>query len=68
MFVPLVQPMENVEDEIVVSDLAAEITEGVNQALHIAAVVVHHEVILDEVVEHGVKVKRTCVTPLVSLY
>jgi hypothetical protein len=60
MIIPLVQISKNVEDEVVVGDHTTEIVEGVGHALHLAIVVTHREVTLDEVVQRGVKVKRTC--------
>jgi hypothetical protein len=58
MIVPLVQPSEDVVNEVAVGDHAAEVAEGVGHALHLMTVVAHREVALDEVAEHGVEMKR----------
>lgn len=58
MLVPLVHATKNVEDEVAVKDLFAEIAERIYHGLHLA-IVVHGQVTLDEVAECGVKVKRT---------
>jgi hypothetical protein len=59
MIVPLVQPSKNVEDKIAIGDHTNEIVKGVNHAHHLATLVTHREVTLDEVAEHGIKVKHT---------
>lgn len=59
MLVTLVHATKNVEDEVAVKDLFAEIAERICHGLHLAIVVVHGQVTLDEVAECGVKVKRT---------
>jgi hypothetical protein len=41
MIVLLVQPSKDIEDEVAVEDHAAEVTEGVGCALHLATVVPH---------------------------
>jgi hypothetical protein len=58
MIVPLVQPSKDVEDKIAVRDHAAEVTEGVDHALHLVTIVTHGEVTLDEVAKRGVKMNR----------
>jgi hypothetical protein len=60
MIVPVVQPSKNIEDEVAVGDDAAEVNQGVGHALHLATVVAHREVALDEVAEHGVEVNHVC--------
>jgi hypothetical protein len=59
MVVPLVQPSKNVEDKIAIGDHTNETVKGVNHAHHLATLVTHREVTLDEVAEHGIKVKHT---------
>jgi hypothetical protein len=49
MIVPLGQLSKNIEDEAVVRDHTVDATEGVGHALHLAIVVAHQEVALDEV-------------------
>jgi hypothetical protein len=53
----LVQPAENVQDEDTVRDVNAEVEEGVNEALHLQAVVIHVEIALNEVLEGGIDVE-----------
>jgi hypothetical protein len=53
----LVQPAENVQDEDTVRDVNAEVDEGVNEALHLQAVVIHVEIALNEVLEGGIDVE-----------
>jgi hypothetical protein len=43
-----------------ISHRLAEVAEGMNHALHFAAVVVHIEVALDKDSEHGVEVECAC--------
>jgi hypothetical protein len=59
MIVPLVQSPNNVKDEVVDRDGAAKVGQGVGHALHLATIVAHWEVALDEVAERGIEVKRT---------
>jgi hypothetical protein len=60
MIILLVQPPKNVDDKVVVRDGATEVSPGVVRALHLATVVAHREVALDEVAECGVEVKHVC--------
>lgn len=60
MLVPLVQAAKHVEDEVAVEDFEVEIVKGIGHSLHLAAVVGHRQVALDEVAEHGIKMKRLC--------
>jgi hypothetical protein len=62
MIVPLVQPPKTVENEVAIRDGAAEVGQGVGHALHLATVVAHRGIALNEVAERGVEVKRTCFT------
>jgi hypothetical protein len=39
-------------------EAGAEVGQGVGHALHLATVVTHREVTLDEIAEHGIEVKR----------
>jgi hypothetical protein len=58
MIVPLVQPLKNIEDEVTVGYGTSKVAQGVGHTLHLATVVTHREVTLDEVMEHGVNMKR----------
>jgi hypothetical protein len=60
MLIPLVQAAKNVEDEVPVRDRAVKIAEGVCHSLHLAAVLSHREITLEEVAKHGVEVKGVC--------
>jgi hypothetical protein len=60
MLIPLVQAAKNVEDEVPVRDRAVKITEGVRHSLHLAAVLSHREITLDEVAKHGIEMKGVC--------
>jgi hypothetical protein len=60
MLIPLVQAAKNVEDEVPVSYRAVKIAKGVRHILHLAAVLSHREITLDEVAKHGIKVKGEC--------
>jgi hypothetical protein len=48
---------QNVQDEDTVRDVNAEVDEGVNEALHLQAVVIHVEIALNEVLEGGIDVE-----------
>jgi hypothetical protein len=56
MIIAPVHLPKNVEDKVAVGDDAATVGHGVGHALHLATVVTHRGVTLDEVVEHGVEV------------
>ncbi|AQL02389.1 Nudix hydrolase 14 chloroplastic [Zea mays] len=60
MLILLVEAAKNIEDEVPVRDRAVKIAEGVRHRLHLAAVLSHREITLDEVAKHGVEVKGTC--------
>jgi hypothetical protein len=60
MLILLVQAAKNVEDKVPVRDRAVKIAEGVRHSLHLAAVLSHREITLDEVAKHGVEVKGAC--------
>jgi hypothetical protein len=49
----LAQPAEDVQDEDSVGNIDAEVDEGVDEALHLEAVVVHIEIALNKVLEGG---------------
>jgi hypothetical protein len=49
----LAQPAEDVQDEDSVGNINAEVDEGVGEALHLEAVVVHIEIALNKVPEGG---------------
>jgi hypothetical protein len=49
----LAQPAEDVQDEDSVGNIDAEVGEGVDEALHLEAVVVHIEIALNKVLEGG---------------
>jgi hypothetical protein len=55
----LVQSAENVQDEDAVGDVNAEVDEGVGEALHLEAVVIHVEIALNKVPEGGIDVEGT---------
>jgi hypothetical protein len=57
MIIQLVQPLKNVEDDIAIRDYIVEVSQGVGHALHLATVVTHRELTLDEVAECGIEVK-----------
>jgi translation initiation factor 2 alpha subunit (eIF-2alpha) len=56
VFEVLVQPTQNVQHENTISDVDAEIDEGVGKALHLPSVVVDAEVALNEALESGIDV------------
>jgi hypothetical protein len=60
MIIPLVQPSKDIDDEFVVKDHIAQVTEGVSHVVHPTTVVAHREITLDEVVECGAKMKCMC--------
>jgi hypothetical protein len=60
MIILLVQHPKTVKDEVMIGDGAVKVSQGVGHALHLATVLAHQEVALDEVVEHGIKVKHAC--------
>jgi hypothetical protein len=59
VFEVLAQPVQDVQHENVVSDVDAEVDEGVNEALYLSIVVVDAEVTLNEAPEGGVDVEGT---------
>jgi hypothetical protein len=62
MLVLFVEAAEYDEDEHTIRDVGAKIVEGVSEALHFLAIVVHVEVALNEVAEDGVDVEGTGLT------
>jgi hypothetical protein len=44
MIIPLVQPLKNAEEEVVVRDYAVKVAQGVSNALHLTTIVAHQEV------------------------
>jgi hypothetical protein len=62
VFEVLAQPVQDVQHENVVSDVDAEVDEGVNEALYLSIVVVDAEVTLNEAPEGGVDVEGTSFT------
>jgi hypothetical protein len=62
MIVPLVRHSKDVEDGVAIEDHAIEVAEVVGHTLHLAIVVAHQEVILDEVAERGIEMKRVHLT------
>jgi hypothetical protein len=58
IIIPLIQPLKNVEDKVAVKDHAVEVAEGVSHALHLAKVVTHWEVALDEFAECCIEVNH----------
>jgi hypothetical protein len=67
MIVPLVQPLKNIKGEVAVRDGLAEDGQGVGQALHLATIVNHREVTMNEVTECGIEVKSEHVTPCIMV-
>jgi hypothetical protein len=55
----LAQPAEDVQDEDSVRNIDAEVDEGVGEALHLKAVVVHIEIALNNVPEGGLDMEGT---------
>jgi hypothetical protein len=55
----LAQPAEDVQDENPVRNIDAEINEGVDEALHLEAVVVHIEIALNKILEGGLDMEGT---------
>jgi hypothetical protein len=53
----LVQPAENVQDEDAVGDINAEVDEGVDEALHLQAVVILVKIVLNKVLEGSIDVE-----------
>jgi hypothetical protein len=58
----LVEAAKNVEDEVPVIDGRPQVSEGINHALELAAILSHKEVTLYKVAEGSIKVKSTCHT------
>jgi hypothetical protein len=52
----VIQPTENVQDEDAVRDINVEVNEGVSEALHFRAVVIHVKIALHKVSEGGIDV------------
>lgn len=63
----LVEPADDVEDEVAVGDLLAEITEGVRHALEAVTVVLDGQVALDDVPKLGVEVEGSCLPVIKKL-
>jgi hypothetical protein len=58
-FEVLIQPTQDIQHKNAIDDVNTEVGEGVNEALHLPAIVIDTEVTLNEALEGGVDVEGT---------